>query len=63
MLPVMGIFALSEYETFPSAEVAQPAKIYPLFVNAFSGSVISLPSYTEMLAIVPFPPFASKITV
>ena len=63
MLPVTVIYSLSEYEMLPSDSVAQPAKMQPSFVNTFSGSVISLPSSAEMLAIVPLPPFASNVTV
>ena len=41
----------------------QPAKVKPVFVNVFAGSSNSSFSVFVMLSIVPFPPFASNVTV
>ena len=50
---------------FPSAAVAQPAKINSSFVSlsAAVGSSISVPAIAETLSIVPVPPLESKVIV
>ena len=50
---------------FPSADVAQPAKINSSFASLSSadGSSISVPAVAETLSIEPVPPLESNVIV